>query len=65
MVVEDISVTKKPVGKCSVCGEPYGELVLEKTGQFVGNFNDCSCHDNEIAEEIAAERETYGPAFVV
>lgn len=65
MVVEDISVIKKPLGQCAVCGEQYGELVLEKTGRFVGNYNDCSCHDEEIAEELRQEKTVVGPAFVI
>jgi len=65
MVVEDISVVKKPLGQCSVCGEQFGDLVLEKTGKIVGNYNDCSCHDDEIAKELATEKEHFGPAFVV
>lgn len=65
MVVEDISVVKKPLGQCAVCGEQYGELILEKTGETVGEFNDCSCHDDEIAEELNQEKITVGPAFVV
>lgn len=65
MVVEDISVIKKPLGQCLICGEQYGELVLEKTGKVVGDYNDCSCHDDEIAEELQKEKEILGPAFVI
>lgn len=65
MVVEDISVSKKPTGSCKVCGEPYGNLVLDKTGQVVGNFSDCSCHDKELEAELAAEKQGFGFAFVV
>lgn len=61
----EYSISKKEVGKCACCGESYGTLVLDKTGDVVSSYSDCTCHDGELAAELEQERESFGPAFVV
>lgn len=61
----EYSISKREVGKCACCGESYGDLVLDKTGETVSSYSDCSCHDEELAAEFEAEKQGFGPAFVV
>ena len=54
-MIQTESIVKVPKGFCPHCGKDHGMLVLVKTGEQIGEYNDCACNDSAIFWEIAEE----------